>query len=78
MSNFKDQYHDKNLAALFEEFYATQPPQAQARLGIWVFVAAADFLTGSTHPDTALEMAQAFIWSLFSKDMKQFTSLLKG
>ena len=76
--SFKDQDHDRNLATLFEAFYETQPPKAQKRLDVWLFVAAADFLTGSTHPDTALEMAQAFIWSLFSKDMKQFTEVLKG
>ena len=78
MSNFADQHHDRTFATLFDAFYETQTPKAQERLSKWLFVAADYFLTGNTTVDTALDMARAALWSLFSKDMKQFTSVLKG
>jgi len=81
MSNFNDKHHDSTRATLFDAFYEAQTPKEQKRLNDWMLVVAASFRMGEGHPttaDTALEMARAFLWSLFSKDMKQFTEVLKG
>lgn len=78
MSNFADQHHDRTFATLFDAWYDNQTPKVQERVGIWLFVAADYFLVGNTTVDTALDMTRATVWSLFNKDMKQFSALVKG
>lgn len=78
MSN-TDRYHDATRATLFDAWYNIQPPNVQERMNTWMLVAAAEFRrVQPTTADTALEMAQALLWAVANKDMKQFLSVLKG
>lgn len=75
MSNHADKYHDSSFATLFDAFYEVQTPRAQERLNAWMLVAAAGIrkdMGGSTLAETALEMAQALLWSLYIINAKQF------
>lgn len=82
MSNFKDTHHDNQRATLFDFWYEAQTPAVQERLNDWLLVTAACFRMTPPNgglpysADTALEMAQSFLHSLFTKDPRQIAGVL--
>lgn len=79
MSSYADTHHDRSHATLFRAWYDTLSPHAQAKLNDWMLSLGAkirkDFKFA---PETSLEMAEAAIWALAIKDMKQILAVLNS
>lgn len=78
MTSFTDTHHDTTRATLFDAWYELQTPRVRERLNDWMLVSAATFRKqGNFSADTALDMAQALVWALANRDMRQILAVLE-